>query len=124
VALFSETHLKPHERLYIPKYFLYRIDRHPERKDRMAIAVRKGIPYIQVDLPPLVSIEATPISNCKVLHAAVYKSPSCTWCDTGITEILGFGNKCFLAGDLNDKQPFWNSAFQPPQEKNSCNCSM
>jgi exonuclease III len=32
VALFSETHLKPHERFYIPNYHLYRTDRHPERK--------------------------------------------------------------------------------------------
>jgi hypothetical protein len=44
VAPFSETHLKPPERFYIPNYHFYRIDRHPERKDGTAVAVRKGIP--------------------------------------------------------------------------------
>jgi exonuclease III len=51
VALFSETHLKPHERFYIPNYHLYRIDCHPGRKGGTAVAVRKGIPHKQVDLP-------------------------------------------------------------------------
>jgi hypothetical protein len=58
----------------------------------MAIAVSKGIPYRQVDRPPLVSIEATgisiPIGNCEVLLAAVYKSPDRTCCDIDITELL------------------------------------
>jgi hypothetical protein len=84
VALFSETHLKPHERFHIPNYHLYRIDRHPERKGGKAIVVRKGTSHRQVDQPPLVSIEAAgiciPIGNCEVLLAAVYKSPNRTWC--------------------------------------------
>jgi hypothetical protein len=62
----------------------------------MAIAVRKGIPHRQADLPPLVSIEVTgictPIGNCEVLLAAVYKSPNHSWCDTDITDLLGFRN--------------------------------
>jgi hypothetical protein len=99
VDLLSETHLKPHERFYIPSYHLYRIDRHSERKGGTAIAVRKGIPQRQVDLPPLVSIEATgmciPIGNCEVLLAAVYKSPNRTWCDIDITELLRFRNNAF-----------------------------
>jgi hypothetical protein len=71
-----------------------------------------------VDLPPLVFIEATGssilISNCEVLLAAVYKSPNRSWCDTDITDLLGFRNKCVLAGDLNAKHPFWNSAISNP----------
>jgi hypothetical protein len=67
VALFSETHLKPHERFYIPNYHFYRIDSHPRRKHGTAVAVRKGIPHKHVDLPPLISVEATgvciPIGN-------------------------------------------------------------
>jgi hypothetical protein len=118
VALFSETHLKQHEGLYIPNYYLYSIDRYPERKGGTAIAVRKGIPHRQVDLPPLVSIEAIgiciPISNCEVLLSAVYKSPIRTWCNRDITELLKFQNKCILAGDLNAKHPFWNSTVSNP----------
>jgi endonuclease/exonuclease/phosphatase family metal-dependent hydrolase len=34
--------------------------------------------------------------------------------DTVITDLLGFRNKCILAGDLNAKHPFWNSAVSNP----------
>jgi exonuclease III len=63
----SETRLKPRERFYIPNYHFYRIDRHPGRKGGTAVAVRNGIPHSHVDLPPLISVEATgvciPIGN-------------------------------------------------------------
>jgi len=76
VALLSETHLKPHERFCIPNYTFYRTDRFLGRKGRTAIAIRKGIPHTNVDLAPLVSIEATgvyiPIRNKEVFLAAVY----------------------------------------------------
>jgi hypothetical protein len=88
VALFSETHLKPHERFYIPNYHFHRIDHHPGRKGRTAVGVRKGIPHMHVDLPPLISVEATgiciPIGNKEILLAAVYKSPGHTWSDADI----------------------------------------
>jgi hypothetical protein len=118
VALFSETHLKPYERFYIPNYHFYRIDRHPGRKAGTAVAVRKGIPPSHVDLPPLVSIEATgvciPIGNREILFAAVYKSLGRTWSDADIAELLNFRNKCILAGDLNAKHPSWYSAVSNP----------
>jgi exonuclease III len=59
VALFSETRLKPHERFSIQNNHFYRNDRQPGRKDGTAVAVKKGIPHSHVDLPPLVSVEAT-----------------------------------------------------------------
>jgi hypothetical protein len=59
VALFSQTHLKPHERFCIPNYHLYRTDRFPGRKGGTAVAVRKLIPHNHVDLPLLISVEAT-----------------------------------------------------------------
>jgi hypothetical protein len=42
VALFSETHLKSHERFFIPNYNFYRMDRHPGRKGGTAATVRKA----------------------------------------------------------------------------------
>jgi hypothetical protein len=54
VALFLETNLKPHAMSFIPNYHRY-----PGRKNGTAVAVRKGIPHDHVDLPPLVSVEAT-----------------------------------------------------------------
>jgi hypothetical protein len=56
-----------------------------------AVAVRKGIPHNHVDLPPLVSIEATrvcrPIGNSEVLIATVYKSLGRAWIDADIIEL-------------------------------------
>jgi hypothetical protein len=78
-----------------------------------AVAVRKVIPHFHVDLPPLMSIEATgvciPIGNREILLAAVYRSPGSAWIDEDITELLSFRKKCILTGDLNAKHPFWNS---------------
>jgi hypothetical protein len=103
VALFSETHLKPHEKFFIPNVHFYRTDRYPGRKGGTAVVSRKGIPHNHVDLPPLVSVEATgvckPIGNSEVLLAAV-------WSDADITELLNFRHKSILAGDLNAKNPF------------------
>jgi exonuclease III len=118
VALFSETHLKPNERFYTPNYNFYRIDRHPGMKGGTAVAVRKGIPHNHVNLPPLISIEATgvciSIGNNKILLAALYKSPGRAWSDADITELLSFRKKCILAGDVNAKHPFWNSRVSNP----------
>jgi hypothetical protein len=41
VALLSDTHLKPHERFFIPNYNFYPTDHFPGRK---------GIPHNHVDL--------------------------------------------------------------------------
>jgi hypothetical protein len=118
VALFSETHLKPHERFFIPNFHFYRTDRYPGRKGGTAAALRKGIPHNHIDLPPLVSVEATgvciPIGNIEILLAAVYKSPGRAWSDTDITELLSFRPKSILAGDLKAKTPFWNSTLSNP----------
>jgi hypothetical protein len=59
VALLSETNVKPQERFFIPSYHVYRNDHHPGRKGGTAVADRKGIPHNHVDLPPLITLEAT-----------------------------------------------------------------
>jgi hypothetical protein len=118
VALLSETHLKPHDRFFISNYHFHRTDRHPGRKGGTAIAVRRGVPHSYVDVPHLVSIEATgvgiPIGNSEILLASVYKSLGQAWSDTDITELLSFRRKSILAGDLKAKDPFWNSAVSNP----------
>jgi hypothetical protein len=99
VALFSETHLKPHERFFILNYQFYRPDRHPGRKGGTAVAVRRGVPHSYVDLQHLASVEATgvctPIGNSEILLASVYKSPGRAWSDADITELLSFSPKSF-----------------------------
>jgi hypothetical protein len=107
VALFSGTHPKPHERFSIPNYNFYRINRHPGMKGGTAVAVRIGIPQNHVDLPPLISIEATgvciPTGNSEIMHVAVYKSPVRASINADFTELLSLRNKCTLPGDLNAK---------------------
>jgi hypothetical protein len=44
VSLFSETRLKPHERILLQNYNFYRNDRQPGRKGVTAVAVKKDIP--------------------------------------------------------------------------------
>jgi hypothetical protein len=44
VALLSETHLKLHERFFIPNYRFYWTDRFPGGKGGTAVAVRKAFP--------------------------------------------------------------------------------
>ena len=118
MALLSETLLKPHDRFCIQNYTFYRTDRFPGRKGGTAVAIRKGIPHTNVDLTPLVSVEATgvyiPIGNKEIFLAAVYKSPSRTWSDADIMKLLAIRNKTVLAGDLNAKNPSWNSAVSNP----------
>jgi exonuclease III len=73
VGLLSDTHLKTHERFFIPNYHFHWTDRFPGRKGGTAIAVRNGIPHNHVGLPLLVSTEATgvciSIGNSEVLFA-------------------------------------------------------
>jgi hypothetical protein len=118
VALFSETHLKPHERFFIPNYHFCRTDSHPGRKGGTAVAVRKGIPHNLVTLLPVVSVEATgvciPMRNSELLLSSLYKSSGRAWGDANITELLSFRRKSILAGNLNAKHPFWNSAVSNP----------
>jgi hypothetical protein len=79
VALLSDTHLKPLERCSIPNYNFYRTNLFPGREGGTAVAVRKGITHYHVDLPPLVSVEATgiciPIGNSELVLVDVHKSP-------------------------------------------------
>jgi hypothetical protein len=118
VALFSETHLKSHERFFIPNYQFIEPNATQARKGGTAVEVRKGIAHNIVDLPPLVSAETTgvciAIGNSEVLLAAVYKSPGRAWSDADITELLSFRRKSILPGDLNAKHPFLNSAVSTP----------
>jgi hypothetical protein len=118
MALFSETYLKLHMRFYIQNYDIYWTYREDGHKGGTVIAVKKGIPHTCIDLPALLSVEATgvciTIRNTEMLLAAVYKSPQRLWSDTDITELLGFRNKSILAGDLNAKHPVWISKVSYP----------
>jgi hypothetical protein len=46
VALVSETHLKTHERFFIPNYHIYRTNCFPGRKGGPAVAEKEDIPHM------------------------------------------------------------------------------
>jgi hypothetical protein len=113
VALLSETHRKAHKRFFVRNYHIYRNDCHPGAKAGNAVAVRKGVRYNYVDLPPLISILATGFCTTRdkkeILVAVVYKSLIKDWSDTDVNDLLILRNKTVLMGDLNSKDPVWNS---------------
>jgi hypothetical protein len=57
-------------------------------KAELPLQLEKGRPHNHVDLPPLVSVEATgvsiPVGNSEVLLAAVYEFPGHAWTDRGL----------------------------------------
>jgi hypothetical protein len=120
VTLFTETHLKPHMKFYIPKYHIYRNDRIDGNKGGTAVALKKGIPRAYVDMPPLLSLEATgviiTIGHTEMLLASLYKSPHRAWRDLDITELLYHRTKSILAGYLNAMHPVCNSKISNPSE--------
>jgi hypothetical protein len=79
VVLLSEIHLKALERFFTPNYHFYQTDRFPGRKGRAAIAAKRAIPHNHVDLPLLLSTEATGvcilIGNSEMLFAAAVLKP-------------------------------------------------
>jgi len=87
------------------------------------VIIRKGVPHDHVDLPPFVSIEAkgvcTPTGNSQMLLAAVYRPPGRAWIDPNVTDLLSFRTKSLLVGDLNAKNPIWNSQVSNLQARNS-----
>jgi hypothetical protein len=91
VALLSKTRLKPHQR-FITNYSVYRTHRFSGLKGGTAIEAIEGILNNHVELPPLVSIEATgiylPIGNSEVLLAAVYKSLGRAWNDPDVIDLF------------------------------------
>jgi hypothetical protein len=70
-----ETLLEPHGRFHLPSGHFHRTDHFLIRKGGNAVALGKGIPHQYVDLPPLVSEDATGIytliGNSGVLSAVV-----------------------------------------------------
>jgi hypothetical protein len=44
MALFSETHLKPHERFFIPNYYFYRTDRYQGKKAELPLQLEEAFP--------------------------------------------------------------------------------
>jgi hypothetical protein len=113
VALLSKTQLKPHERFCIRNYHIYRNDRQPGAKCGTAVAVRKVIPHNYVQLPPLISVEATGTCIPIEIKKSYLRQFIDLQAETGMTKTslssLSLRNKPLVACDLNAKNPVWKN---------------
>jgi hypothetical protein len=80
---------------------------------------QEGIPHEHVDLPLPVSVEAQGSAYLLVtekfcLQLFINPQGATGVMEWVITELLSFRNECTLAGDLNAKHRFWNSAVSNP----------
>lgn len=94
-------------RFYLPSGHFHRTYHFLIRNGGNAVALGKGILRQHVDLPPLVSEDATgihtPIGNSEVLSAIVCKSSCHSWSDANRHS---FRHKSLMANYLNAKHPF------------------
>jgi hypothetical protein len=78
-TLISQTYLKTHTRFCIPNCDFHWSGRKNDYRRGTAVKINKGTPHVCVNLPPLLSAEATgfcmPIENAEMVLAAVHKSP-------------------------------------------------
>jgi hypothetical protein len=80
---------------------VHRTDRFPGVKG----AVRKGISHSHVDLPLLVSVQATGVSIPTGNSDFFCKSPGRAWSDADVIALLNFRKESPLSVDLNVKGP-------------------
>jgi len=113
-----ETHPEPNERSFIPNCHVFSVDHSSGLNGEIAIAVRKCISHNPVELPPVFSREETGIcvviGNREVLLTPVYNSLGRARNDADVTDFLRFRSMSSLAGDMNAKNPVWNSKVSNP----------
>jgi hypothetical protein len=97
VALFSETHLKPHEVLYSKLPYFIALTAIQAEKTELLFQLPKPPPTPKPCKPiPLDTVEVTAICSSIVLLAVV-KSPVHACSDAAINELLSFIHKTILA---------------------------
>ena len=112
IALINETHLKPYYKFKIRNYQIIRTDR-PGIKGGTAIIIKSHIPYENITIPKLQTIEATGIKILTKDHPliciAAYKRPKIQIHPEDFIELNKLGPRILIAGDLNAKHPEWHS---------------
>lgn len=112
ILLLNESHLKPRHNLKIQNYDIIRTDRDGP-KGGTAIIIKSLLPYTNLQLPPLQSIEATAISLLtpgQPIHLiAAYKSPPVPIVINDLRNLGALGPRVIIGGDLNAKHPHWHS---------------
>ncbi|GLV46073.1 hypothetical protein CBL_05159 [Carabus blaptoides fortunei] len=107
VLLLNETHLRACDNPKIRNYSLYRTNR-DGAGGGTAIYIRSSLVSATA-----VNIEATAVviltASGPLRLTAVYKSPNKTLLDADLESLLVTGQPTIIAGDLNVKDPSWNS---------------
>lgn len=121
VALITETHLTPRNKINIPDYTIYRTD-HPDNTSHggTAVIIRSSLKHHPIHLPKLPDIQATAITLYTSQHpitlAAVYCPPRYSLTPTMFCSFFEKLGRCFIAGgDYNAKHQLWGSRLCSPR---------
>lgn len=117
VALLSETHLRNPNRFAMANHHVYRTDRPIAANQRSAggtaILVNHNVRHEEIALPPLERLEATGVlvhtARGPLRLFAVYSAPNAKLVLGDLDALLDSPLPTIIAGDLNCKDPAWNS---------------
>lgn len=117
IGLLQETHLRPTHSFKLAGHYIYRTDsprQSAKARGGTAIIVNSSIKHHEIDLPPLLSIEATgvevqtPTGPLRLISA--YIPPRMKLDTDELASLLNSPLPTIIAGDLNAKNKAWNSA--------------
>ena len=113
LAVVTETHLKPIDKLNETRYTMYRLDRLHSAKGGLIILHKKTLHSVQVDMPVLESLETIGchlfLDKSKLTIIGAYKQPSKIIQEKDIKNLRKINSKLIITGDLNCKNESWNS---------------
>jgi len=102
IALINETHLKHYHTFKIPNYQIIRTDR-PGLKGGTAIIIKSQLPYDNLVLPQLQTLEATGIQlytkGKPIICRAAYIKPGAQLITNDFLLLKNLGPKILIAGD-------------------------
>ena len=112
IALISESHLKPNQRVSVPNYLQYRTDRLDGRGGGTAIFIKKNINHAEIPIPDNINIETTLIkiisASGDVYVAACYNPPQNDLVQEDFLFLSSLQGRIIAAGDFNAKHSTWN----------------
>ncbi|KAL1122958.1 hypothetical protein AAG570_003283, partial [Ranatra chinensis] len=113
IALLTDTHLKPHTKLYTPGYITVRNDRVGRNGGGVAILLKESIPFRQIDLP--MDPDGTETLGIKVILnnrsttiINVYNPPNVVLKECLLRNLFVYRGTVIVAGDFNARHRLWH----------------
>lgn len=115
ILLVTETKLRANDSFRLGNMICYRHDR-PRQGGGTAIFLNPTLVHQEETLPPLRRLEATVVTVFthigKIAFVAAYQRPQEELLQQDLDNIFRSFNTVYLGGDLNAKDPLWNSRQQ------------